>query len=100
MLNGDTQKDEKEGTLLDLGKRRKNLTEKRVSFKLSTLLSKRNRMKSSLLSHSFTIQDMYSAKNMVTVQEEIAQFDYIFKQLFLVHQEYHSLLDEGEKPSG
>ena len=100
MLNGDTQKDEKEGTLLDLGKRRKNLTEKRVSFKLSTLLSKRNRMKSSLLSQSFTIQDMYSAKNMVTVQEEIAQFDYIFKQLFLVHQEYHSLLDEGEKPSG
>ena len=100
MLNGDTQKDEKEGTLLDLGKRRKNLTEKRVSFKLSTLLSKRNRMKSSLLSQSFTIQDMYSAKNMVTAQEEIAQFDYIFKQLFLVHQEYHSLLDEGEKPSG
>ena len=100
MLNRDTQKDEKEGTLLDLGKRRKNLTEKGVSFKLSTLLSKRNRMKSSLLSQSFTIQDMYSAKNMVTVQEEIAQFDYIFKQLFLVHQEYHSLLDEGEKPSG
>ena len=99
MLNGDTQKDEKEGTLLDLGKRRKNLTEKRVSFKLSFLLSKRNRMRSSLLSQSFTIQDMYSAKNMVTVQEEIAQFDYIFKQLFLVHQEYHSLLDEGEKPS-
>ena len=101
MLNRDTQKDEKEGTLLDLGKRRKKLTEKGVSFKLSTLLSKRNRMESSLLSQSSTIQDlMYSAKNMVRVQEEIAQFDYIFKQLLLVHQEYHSLLDEGEKPSG
>ena len=101
MLNGDTQKDEKEWTLLDLGKRRKKLTEKGVSFKLSTLLSKRNRMESSLLSQSSTIQDlMYSAKNMVRVQEEIAQFDYIFKQLLLVHQEYHSLLDEGEKPSG
>ena len=101
MLNGDTQKDEKEWTLLDLGKRRKKLTEKGVSFKLSTLLSKRNRMESSLLSQSSTIQDlMYSAKNMVRIQEEIAQFDYIFKQLLLVHQEYHSLLDEGEKPSG
>ena len=100
MLNRDTQKDEKEGTLLDLGKRRKNLTEKGVSFKLSTLLSKRNRMESSLLSQSSTIQDlMYSAKNMVRVQEEIAQFDYIFKQLLLVHQEYHSLLDEEEKPT-
>ena len=35
---------------------------------------------------------------MVTV-EEIAQFNYIFKQLLLVHQEYHSLLDEEEKPT-
>ena len=42
---------------------------------------------------------MCSAKNMVTVEEEIAQFDYIFKQLLLVHQEYHSLLDEEEKPT-
>ena len=76
--DGDTQKDEKEGTLLDLGKRRKRLTEKGV------------RMNSGLLRQSSAIQDlMYSAKNMVTVEEEIAQFDYIFKQLLLVHQEYH-----------
>ena len=96
--DGDTQKDEKEGTLLDLGKRRKRLTEKGASFKLSTLLSNRNRMNSGLLRQSSAIQDlMYSAKNMVTVEEEIAQFDYIFKQLLLVHQEYHSLLDDGEK---
>ena len=100
MENGDTQKDEKEGTLLDLGKRRKKLTEKRVSFKLTTLLSKRNRMNSRFLRQSSAIQDLvYSAKNMITVEEEIAQFDYIFKQLLLVHQEYHSLLDEDEKPT-
>ena len=36
---------------------------------------------------------------MVTVEKEIAQFDYIFEQLLLVHQEYHSLLDEEEKPT-
>ena len=36
---------------------------------------------------------------MVTVEEEIAQFDYIFKQLLLVHQEYHSFLDKEEKPT-
>ena len=52
MENGDTQKDEKEGTLLDLGKRRKKLTEKGVSFQLSTLLSKRNSMRSRLLRQS------------------------------------------------
>ena len=36
---------------------------------------------------------------MVSVEKEIAQFDYIFEQLLLVHQEYHSLLDEEEKPT-
>ena len=36
---------------------------------------------------------------MVIIEEEIAQCEYIFKQLLLVHQEYHSLLDEEEKSS-
>ena len=42
---------------------------------------------------------MYSAKNMATVEEEIPQVNYIFKQLLLVHQEYHSLLDKEEEPT-
>ena len=37
MENRDLQKDEKEETLLDLGKRKKKMTEKGVSFKLSIL---------------------------------------------------------------
>ena len=37
---------------------------------------------------------MYSSKNYVMVEEALAQFDYTFKQLLLVHQEYHSLLDD------
>ena len=40
---------------------------------------------------------MYSAKNYVTVEEELAQIDYIFKQLLLVYQEYHSPLEDDEK---
>ena len=100
MENGETQKYDKEGIPLDLAKRRKMLTEKGVSFKVSTLLSKRNRMNSRLLRQSYAIQDlMYSGTNIVTVDEEITQFDYIFKQLLLVHEEYHSLLDEEEKPT-
>ena len=104
MENGDPQKEENERTLVDLGKRKKKLTEKGVSFKLSTLLSKGNRMNFRLLRRSSVIQHlMYSAKNMVTVEEEIAQFDYIFKQLLLVHQGinqgYQSLLAEEEKPT-
>ena len=33
----------------------------------------------------------------VIVEEVLAQSNYIFKQLLLVHQEYHSLLEDGEK---
>ena len=40
---------------------------------------------------------MYSSKIYVTVEEALAQFDYIFEQLLLVHQEYHSLLEDDEK---
>ena len=40
---------------------------------------------------------MYSAKNYVTVEEELAQIDYIFKQLLLVYQEYHSPVEDDEK---
>ena len=40
---------------------------------------------------------MYKYKNMVALSEEIARYDYIFKQLLLVHEEYHSLLDEPDK---
>ena len=40
---------------------------------------------------------MYSSKSFVTVEETLAQLDYIFKQLILVHQEYHSLLEDDGK---
>ena len=40
---------------------------------------------------------MYSSKNMLTVEEEIAQIDCIFKQLLLVHQEYYSLNPTDEE---
>ena len=40
---------------------------------------------------------MYSSKNYVTVEEALAQLNYIFKQLILVHQEYHSLLEDNGK---
>ena len=52
-------------------------------------------MNSRLLRQAGAIKDlMYTYKNTVTVSEEIAQYDYIFKQLLLVHEEYHSSLDD------
>ena len=67
-------------------------------MKLSTLSNTRRKMNSRLVRQSGTIEDlMYSSKNYMTVEEALAQFDYIFKQLLLVHQEYHSLLEDDEK---
>ena len=80
------------------GKRSRKLTEKGRSLKLSTLSNTRRKMDSRLVRQSGAIEDlMYSSKNYVTVEEALAQFDYIFKQLLLVHQEYYSLLEDDEK---
>ena len=79
-------------------KRSRKLTEKGRSLKLSTLSSTRGKMNSRLVRQSGTIEDlMYSSKIYVAVEEALAQFDYIFKQLLLVHQEYQSLLEDDEK---
>ena len=40
---------------------------------------------------------MYSSKNHVAVEEEMAQFNFVFKELQQVHQENQSLLSEVEK---
>ena len=56
-------------------------------MKLSALSSTRRKMISRLIQQSGTIEDlMYSSKNYVRVEEASAEFDYIFKQLLLVHQ--------------
>ena len=76
------------GDVASQDKRSRKLTEKGRSLKLSTLLVRQ----------SGPIEDlMYSSKNYVTLEEALARFDYIFKQLLLVYQEYHSLLRDDEK---
>ena len=67
-------------------------------MKLSTLSKTRKNMNSRLVRQSGAIVDlMYSSKNYVIVGKTLAKFDYIFKQLLLVHQEYHSLLEDDKK---
>ena len=81
--------------------RRQELIEKGLKFKKSTLLDKRRKLNSWLLRLSGAVEDlMYSSKNQVAVQEEMAQFNFVFKELQQVHQEYQSLLSEVEKLDG
>ena len=55
-------------------------------------------MNSRLVQQSGTMKDlMYSSKNCVTVKEQSPQFDYIFKQLLLVHQEYQVELSQDQQ---
>ena len=71
--------------------------EKGLCLKKSTLYKKRKKMNSRLLRQASGIDDlMYTQKNMVTEEVEVTQYDYIFKQVLLVHAEY-SLLDEPDK---
>ena len=65
-------------------------------MKLSTLSSTGTKINSRLYRQFGTIDDLiYSSKNYV--EEALKQFDYTFKQLLLVHQEYHTLLEDDEK---
>ena len=56
------------------------LTEKGLSFKKSTLLDKRRKLNSWLLRLSGAVEDLiYSSKNQVAVEEEMAQFNFLFQ---------------------
>lgn len=63
------------------------MAEKGPCLKKSILYNKRNKMNSMLLRQASVIEDLlYLYKNMLTVEEEIAYYNYIFKQLLLVHE--------------
>ena len=67
-------------------KRTRKLTEKVLCLKKTTLFNKRKEMNSRLLRQESALEDLiYTYNNMVTVEEKIAQYNYIFKQLLLVH---------------
>ena len=86
-------------TVADVNERRsRKLTEKGYDLKMSTLDDKRKKMNSRLIRQAVAIEDlMYSSSNIITVKEELSQFDYIFKQLVAVQEEYRILKEEREK---
>ena len=74
------------------------LTERGLDLKKSTLDNKRSKVSSRLFRQSNAIDDtMYSRKNWVTVEEQLAHIDHTFNQLDLVQEECHDLLDTSEK---
>ena len=74
------------------GKRQPKLTEKGREYRLSTLENKRAKLVSRLLRKSSEIDDlMYSYQNSITVKEELAQLNYMFKMLVDIHEEFEQI---------
>ena len=74
------------------------MTEKGCQFKISTLLEDISRINKRIIRKSGAINDLlYSTKNSLSVEEELAQFDDIFKQLIKVHNEYLSIEVNGNE---
>ena len=77
------------------GKRQPKMTEKGREYSLSTLKIKRVKLVSRLLRKSSEIDDfMYSYQNSVTVKEQPAQLNDMFKMLVDIHEEFEQVNKE------
>ena len=64
----------------------RKMTEKGCQLKISTVLEYVSRITKMMIRKSGAINDLlYSTNNSVTVEEELTQFDDLFKQLMKVH---------------
>ena len=79
-------------------RRSRTMTEKGKSFKLSTLKERREKINARLQRKSSAIEDLlFSIRNLVAVEEKLAQFNDLFKMLLGVHEEYNALLEDEER---
>ena len=79
----------------------RKMTEKGCQFKILILLEDVSRINKRTIKKSGAMNSLlYSTKNSVTVEEELAQFDDLFKLLMKVHNKYLSIelnMNEKEK---
>ena len=74
------------------------MAKKGKSFRLSTLKERRQKINAWLQRKISTIEDLLlSTRNLVAVEEEIAQFNDLFKMLLGIHEEYNALLEDEER---
>ena len=78
--------------------RSRNLTEKGLAYKKKTLRERRRKINSRLIRKYSTIEDLlFSSENIIAVEEEMKQFNDLFKVLLDAHQEYNQLLGDAER---
>ena len=78
--------------------RYRNLTEKGLPYKKETLRERRRKINGRLIRKYSTIEDLlFSSENIIAVEEEMKQFNDLFKMLLDAHQEYNQLLGDDER---
>ena len=76
-------------------KKSRNLTPKGLAYKCNILLERRSRLSGRLISKYATIEELlFSTRDVVAVQEEMGQFNGLFKMLLSAHEEYNTLLED------
>ena len=79
-------------------KRDRKLTVKGLEYQLSLLREKKQRLEARLTRKAAAIEDLlYSSKNFITVKEELAQYDDIFKLIIENHEEHCKILKPEEQ---
>ena len=69
-------------------KRDRKLTAKGLEYQVSLLHEKKQRLEAKLARKAAAIEDLlYSSKNVITVKDELAQYDDIFKLIIENHEE-------------
>ena len=90
------QADENEGN--DVSTRRRKLTEKIRAYRATLLKERREKINGRMIRKYSIIKDLLlSNKNRIAVEEELAQFNYLFKMLLNIHEEYSQVLDDDER---
>ena len=79
-------------------RRPRNLTEKGVAHKLQTLKEKRRKINGRLIRQCSKSEDLlFSSQKTVISEEELGQFNELFKMLLSVHEECNGLHDEDRQ---
>ena len=74
------------------------MTETGKSFRQSTLKERREKINAWLQRKNSLIVDLlFPTRNLVAVEEELAQFNDLFKMLLSMHEEYNALLEDEER---
>ena len=92
----------REDVIPDVGEGRsagsRNLTEKGLAYQKETLRERRRKINGRLIRKYSTIEDLlFSSKNVIAVEEDLKQFNDLFKMLLDEHQEYNQQSGDNER---